>query len=165
MNDRIRFFLNWEEYFAAQEFLRRIRYPIAPEKILGGGLTLLAVLWNFFSGLTPFSAVPLAAGLAAMFGAPQLRRWASKRKWEREPLYQAEHTVSVSEEGIHFLMGRVESNLDWGYYQRMVESPGGFLLVCGHDAFNFFPKRAFGGESVINEFRALAAKKIRRHSQ
>ncbi len=59
-------------------------------------------------------------------------------------------------------MGHVESNLDWKYYQRMIESPDGFLLIYGDDSFNLFPKRAFAGEEMDHEFRALARKNLKR---
>ena len=85
-----------------------------------------------------------------------------KRKWEREPLYQTEHTLSFGEEGIFLQMGNIESNLSWQYYRSVLESPDGFLLISCDDAFNFFPKRAFDGEIVINEFRVLAQKKLKK---
>jgi len=162
MNLSIRFFLDWQDYFAAQEFFRDSRYSIAPEKVVGGVVMVTSALWFFIDELNLAATFGLALGLIIVFGAPVVRRWASKRKWRREPLYQTEHAVSFSDEGVRFLMGHVESNLDWLYYQRLVESPEGFLLISGDDAFNFFPKRAFGGESMINEFRRLAQKKLKK---
>ena len=58
-------------------------------------------------------------------------------------------------------MGIIESNLDWKYYQRLIEKPDGFLLVYGNDSFNLLPKRAFADETLIQEFRALASKKLK----
>jgi len=162
MNLSIRFFLNWQDYFGAQEFFRDHRYSVAPEKIIGGVVMVASAVWFFLDDLNLAATSGLALGLIIIFGAPRARRWASKRKWRREPLYQTEHAVSFSDEGVHFLMGHVESNLDWLYYQRLVESPEGFLLIYGDDAFNFFPKRAFDGESRINEFRRLAQKKLKK---
>jgi hypothetical protein len=57
-------------------------------------------------------------------------------------------------------MGHVESNLDWKYYQRMLESPDGFLLIYGDDTFNLLPKRAFANDEMINQFRTLAVSKL-----
>jgi YcxB-like protein len=156
----INFYLKWEEYFEAQEFFRRYRYNIAPEKVIGGVLMTLSALWFFLDDLSLFAIIGLVAGLIIILAAPHLRRWDSKRKWNREPLYQTQHTVSFNEEGIYFLMGRIESNLDWRYYQWMLESSDGFLLIYGNDSFNFFPKRAFAGEGTINEFRKLVTSKL-----
>jgi hypothetical protein len=58
-------------------------------------------------------------------------------------------------------MGHIESNLDWKYYQRVMEYPEGLLLVYGNDSFNLLPKRAFADEKLIGAFRALAQKKLK----
>ena len=100
-------------------------------------------------------------GLIVIFGVPLMRRWASKRKWNREPLYQTEHEIAFSDEGVYFRMGQIESNLVWHYYQRLVEGPDGFLLVYGNDSFNLLPKRAFTDDTLVQEFRALASKKLK----
>ncbi|MGE0132529.1 MAG: YcxB family protein [Blastocatellales bacterium] len=162
MSDQIRFFLNWQEYFGAQEFLRASRDLIAPEKVVGGLLAVSSALWYFFSDLNPAAYGGLALGLVIIFGVPAIRRWRAKHKWEREPLYHTEHTLSFSEEGIFLQMGNIESNLTWRYYRSVLESPDGFLLISGEDAFNFFPKRAFDSENMINQFRLLAWKNLNR---
>jgi hypothetical protein len=156
----INFLLEWDEYFAAQEYFRRRRYNIAPEKVVGGVLMTLSALWFFLDDLNLFAGIGLAAGIIIVFGAETFRRLISKHRWKREPLYRTEHAVSFSEDGVHFVMGRVESNLDWKYYQRMLESPEGFLLIYGNDSFNLFPKRAFANDEMIDAFRALAGKKL-----
>ena len=161
MSGQIRFFLNWKEYFAAQEFLRASSNSNAQEKIGGVLLIVASALLYLFSYpiLAAFGA--LALGLFISFGIPIVRRYALKRKWDREPLYHTEQTLSFSEEGIFLQMGKIESNLSWQYYSSVLESPDGFLLITSDDAFNFFPKRAFGGDDVIKEFHALAQKKLR----
>ncbi len=160
----INFFLNWNEYHAAQEFLRYSRSEVASEKVIGGLLLLASALWLFLDDLNLLAVIGLVIGLIVIFGLPAFRRWELRRKWEREPIYKTEHAVSFSKDGIHFLMGHVESNLDWGYYQQVIESPDGFLLVYGNDAFHYFPKRAFGGEQMINDFRKLATSKLARRT-
>jgi len=160
MSGQIHFFLNWNEYFDAREFLRASRNLIAPEKIIGGLIAVSSALWYFFSGLNPAAYGGLAIGLITIFGIPAIRRWRAKRKWECEPLYHTEHTLSFSEEGVQLQMGQIESSLNWQYYRSILESPDGFLLVSGEEAFNFFPKRAFGDELMIGEFRRLASSKL-----
>ncbi|MGH9934622.1 MAG: YcxB family protein, partial [Blastocatellia bacterium] len=119
-----------------------------------------SLLWYCFDDLNPAAFGGLALGLIAIFGVPVIRRWRAKRKWEREPLYHTEHSLSFGEEGIFLQMGHIESSLNWQYYRSVLESPDGFLLISGDDAFNFFPKRAFDGEKVINQFRTLATAKL-----
>ena len=162
MSGQIRFFLDWREYFAAREFLRASRTPVIPEKIGGGLLIAIGALLYFFSGLNLAAFGALALGLIVSFGIPAFRRQASKRKWEREPLYGMEQALSFGEEGIFLQMGPIESNLNWQYYRGALESPDGFLLISYNDAFNYIPKRAFDGEIVINEFRALTQKKLKK---
>lgn len=156
----INFYLNWGEYFAAQEFFRRVRYNVAPERVIGGVLMTLSSLWFFLDDLNLLAVIGLIAGLVIIYIAPLIRRLASKRKWEREPLFQKEHIVHFDEEGVDYVMGHVKSNLDWNYYRQMVETPEGFLLIYGDDSFNLLPKRAFADEQTIDFFRALASKKL-----
>jgi len=120
----------------------------------------ISALWFFLDKLNLLAIIGLASGMIIVFGLPLIRRWSWKRKWEREPLYRSEHEVSYGDEGIRYLMGHVESILDWKYYQRMLESPEGFLLIYGDNAFNFLPKRAFANDEKINQFRKLAAAKL-----
>jgi hypothetical protein len=161
MTQPINFFLQWEEYFAAQEFFRRRRQSIAPEWGWGGLLILLGLLLLFWAGLSLLAVDAVLIGLVIIFGVPIVRRWVSKRKWQREPLFQTEHEVAFSEDGVYFRMGHIESNLDWKYYQRVMEYPEGLLLVYGNDSFNLLPKRAFADEKLIGAFRALAQKKLK----
>ena len=167
LNDRmsINFYLNWEEYFAAQEFFRRNQGAPAPELFRGGALIVLGLVLYLTGDLARMAGVLVLLGLLVISGAPVLRKWASRRKWDREPLFQTEHKISARDEGIHFQMGRIESNLVWQYYQRILESPDGFLLIYGDDAFNYLPKRAFANEEMINNFRALASKKLNQHRE
>jgi hypothetical protein len=158
----IDFFLKWEEYFAAQEFFRRSRGGLSSESVFGLALFLLGLLLLFIDGAGLAAICALVLGLAVIFSAPLVRRLTSKIKWDREPLFQTQHKVAASDEGVYFQMGVIESNLDWRYYQRLLESPAGFLLVYGGDSFNFLPKRAFSGEEQIARFRALAARKLKR---
>ncbi len=156
----INFHLDWKDYFAAQEFFRRDRYSMPPERVIGGVLITFSALWFFIDDLNFLAIAGLALGLIIIFGASPIRRWAARKKWKREPLYRAEYEVSFNEDGVNFLIGQVESDLDWKYYQRLLESPEGFLLIYGKDSFNLLPKRAFPSQKSIGEFRALAAKKI-----
>jgi YcxB-like protein len=160
MRSSINFFLSWKEYFSAHEYFRFARYQLAPERVAGGLLMAISAFWFFLDHLNLLAVIGLAIGMIIVFGLPLIRRWSWKRKWEREPLYREQHEVSYSEEGIRYLMGHVESNLDWKYYQRMLESPDGFLLIYGDDAFNLLPKRAFANDEMINQFRKLAAAKL-----
>jgi len=161
MSLEVRFHLDWDEYYEAKEFLLRDRYPLAPEKIVGGALLVASALWFFLDSLNLYAILGLAAGLLVLFSAPLIRRWNTRRKWKREPFYAIEHVVSVSEDGIEYLMGQTKSSLNWLYYQRMIESPDGFLLIYGNDSFNLLPKRAFQNEETIGTFREIASKKLK----
>src|SRR5262245_4703956 len=107
----INFLLDREEYFAAQEFFLYNRSRLTPEYLQGGVLILVgAVLFSMGDhALLPASAMLL--GLGVIFFTPYVRRWAFRRKWDREPLFQTPHEVSASEDGVYFRMGIIESNL------------------------------------------------------
>lgn len=157
----IRFRLDWREYFAAREFFRATRYNMAPEHALGGLLVVASCFWFFLDKLNLRATAGLAAGLILIFAARPMRELATYLKWRGEPFFSAENTFTFTDEGVHFVMGRVESHLDWKYYQRFLESPDGFLFIYGEEAISLFPKRAFAGADEIDAFRALAKKKIR----
>lgn len=161
MAKSINFFLQWDEYFAAQEFFRRSRQSVAPEWLAGGVLLLVGVVMLFIEGMSLLAAVVLLVGVVVMAAASPLRRWTSKRKWQREPLYETEHEVEFRDDGVYFRMGVIESNLDWKYYQRVMESPNGLLMVYGNDSFNLLPKRAFANDQLLNEFRNLANRNLK----
>lgn len=155
----VRFSLNWQEYNDAQRFLLR-RDGLGQEKIFGITLLLLGALLWYAGGYGFYPLGAFAAGGALLFAPPLLRRLELKRKWAREPLHRTEHVVAFEEEGISYAQGCVASRLDWNYYQRMIESRDGFLLIYGDEIFSLIPKRAFADEPMMSEFRALASAKL-----
>jgi hypothetical protein len=157
-----RFSLSWEEYYTAWRFLKRRSSEYAPEKIAGATLVLMGIAIWMLGGHALFVIVGVCTGLAAIISVPMLYRLGLRHRWAREPLHGIEHQVSFSEEGIHYLQGPTESHLDWGFYERLIESEDGFLLICGEDVFSLIPKRAFASAEAINDFRALAEKKFQR---
>jgi hypothetical protein len=158
----INFQLEWSEYHAAAELLRHTRYLLAPERAIGGLVLIGSVAWFFIGDLDLRSAFTFTAGLAVIFGAPLFRRLARQQHWRTEPFYQAPTTFTFSEGGIHFVMGRVESSLDWKYYQRFLETPDAFIFVYAKKAISLFPKRAFADERQLAEFRDLVRQKLER---
>lgn len=156
----INFYLNWEEYFAAQEFFHYSQSGLTPEYFRGGVLIVFGAVLFSMGDLTHLAAGVMILGLVVIFCAPLVRRWISRHKWDREPLYRTEYKISANEEGVHFQMGKIESSLVWQYYQRFLESPDGFLLIYGGDAFNYLPKRAFASEVMIDQFRSLVTAQL-----
>jgi hypothetical protein len=156
---RVRFSLTWKEYYDAYRFLLRgQRVPV--DKIFGGALLLLGAALYLMERDLFYWLGACALGLALLCVPPLRRRLEFKRKWSREPLHQAEHIVAFEEEGISYVQGPVASRLDWNYYQRMIESREGFLLVYGDEIFSLIPKRAFADEQTMAQFRALTATKL-----
>lgn len=158
----IHFQLDWREYFAATEHLRANRYTIAPEKVLGGLLVLTSAV-VFFIGNLNLGTIPISiVGISVIFGARPLRRILTRLKWSAEPFYRSEAIFTFTDHEIHFVMGRVESRLDWKYYQGFLETPDSFIFVYAKKAISLFPKRAFADERQIAEFRNLVHKKLER---
>jgi YcxB-like protein len=96
-----------------------------------------------------------------VFSIPLFRQWRLKARWKRKPILQAEHRVSFSADGIHYLMNHVESELDWRYFLRWAETNEGFLLIREEDVFSLIPKRAFANRTAQDEFRRLLITKLR----
>src|SRR5262245_46947722 len=96
----INFFLKWEEYFAAQEFFHYSRAGLTPEYFRGGVLIVVGAFLFSIGNLTFIAVGSMILGLLIIFCAPLFRRWESRYKWNREPLYQTEHKVAASDEGI-----------------------------------------------------------------
>jgi hypothetical protein len=160
MSIDVRFFITWEEYYLAQQRLAPRYFGLTPEQYLGAALMLFgAFLWLAGSHIS-FSLGALAAGLGFLTKLSLFRRLELRRKWAREPLHRTEHLVSFDEQGINYTQSHVQSRLDWGYYQRILETGDGFLLICGEDVFSLIPKRAFANEQTISEFRKLATAKL-----
>ena len=156
----LNFFLQRDEYYAAMEFYRQQRTGLSTDKKVGGILILLgAASWIVLGNLALSIAMFVTGGAVAMLSHP-LRARAFRTRWEREPLFRSEQTLSFDEQGIAFRMGQIESNLPWTYYESWLESTAGFLLVYG-ETFNYFPKRVFSDEATLKRFREMVAKKIK----
>lgn len=158
----INFQLDWREYFAATETLRANRYTIAPEKVVGGLLITSGAAWFFIDNLNLLTIPIFTFGLAIIFGARPLRQFVTRLKWAGEPFYRSNATFTFVDQEIHFIIGRVESRLDWKYYQGFLETPDSFIFVYAKKAISLFPKRAFADDRQIAEFRNLVHKKLER---
>jgi YcxB-like protein len=156
----LNFFLQRDEYYAAMEFHRQQRAGLSTDKKVGGILILLGAASWIVLGNVALSVALFVTGISVALLSHPLRARAFRTRWEREPLFRSEQTISFDDQSIYFRMGRVESNLPWTYYESWLESGDGFLLMYG-DTFNFFPKRAFSDEAAVKRFREMIAKKIR----
>jgi hypothetical protein len=157
----LNFFLQRDEYYAAMEFYRLQRPGMSTDKKVGGILILLGAASWIVLGNLALSIALFITGVAVALLSHPLRAFAFRRRWERNPLFQAEQNLSFDEAGVYFKMGHVESNLPWTYYENWLESPDGFLLVYG-ETFNFFPKRTFTDPEAVETFRQLLNKQITR---
>jgi hypothetical protein len=160
----LNFFLQRDEYYAAMEFYRQQRPGLSTDKKVGGILILLGAASWIVLGNLPLSIALFFTGVAVALLSHPLRVLAFRQRWDREPLFRAEQTLSFDEQGIYFKMGYVCSNLPWTYYESWLESPDGFLLIYG-ETFNFFPKRTFTDAASIETFRQLLNKKITRRKR
>lgn len=156
----VRFYLTWQEYFTAERFLLRQRQLVAPEQLFGAALVLLALTLLIAVGFKWFEPLMVSAGVVLML-TPLIRKGGLRRRWQREPLLREEHVIAFSKSRIHYLMGEVESDLPWSYFEHWIESAEGFLLITGEDVFNLIPKRAFANAGEAGRFRALAASKLK----
>ena len=156
----LNFFLQRDEYYAAMEFFRQRRTGMSPDKAVGGILILLGAASWIVAGNLALSVALFVTGVAVALLSHPLRARAFRTRWEREPLFRAEQTLSFDEQSVGFRMGQFESNLPWTYYESWLENNEGFLLVYG-DTFNYFPNRAFSDEATLKRFREMIAKKIK----
>ena len=155
----LRFHLGWQEYFAAERLLLRHQHWLAPEQYLGLLLVVLGAMLRLIFGFHWYFPVVTGGGLLLLI-TPLWRRLGLKRRWQREPIQRAEHVVSFSPRGVHYVMGGVESNLIWMYFQHWLESANGFLLVSSQDVIYLIPKRAFADPAALDQFRTLLQSRL-----
>lgn len=156
----IKFNLDWREYYAAQRFLAAHRRRTPAERIIAPILAVAGIAAGLISGDLWIAGVAVAIAVIVLFAGPRLRRREIHKRFAREPFHRQEHAVSFDSDGVEYVQGRIVSRYPWNFYERVIESGDAFLLVCGEDAFNLIPKRAFDGNDSVDEFRRLATGKL-----
>jgi hypothetical protein len=88
-------------------------------------------------------------------------------KVEKDERLSSPVHYEVSDEQIVFRNQFAETRLDWGSFQKVVESQGHFLLLytVNKNAFQIIPKRAFGSPEDEQAFRDLLKAKIPDHQE
>jgi hypothetical protein len=157
----IRFQLQPEEYAAALEQFHQVRTPLPIERIVGWLVVAGSSFWFFLASLPPMAMAGFFGGLLLLFAGPPLRRWLRlshwRGRWRSEPFLHLENVVTFGEEKIDYLVGRVESHLEWKYYRYFLETPNAFLLVTSGLAISVFPRRAFASEEEWQALQRMAA--------
>lgn len=156
---RLNFFIDWKEYRDAERFVQREESLIQPDYLLGS-LLIVTSIFLWYSGLH-YIFIILASILGILYILTStFRGLGLRQRWKREPILNAEHNVDISEDGIHYVLDGIESNLSWNYYQRWIETPTSFLLIYGENVFNLFPKRSFRDDSALSYFRQIISKRL-----
>ncbi len=137
-----------------------MRAPLPIERIVGWLVVVGSSFWFFLASLPPPAIGGFFGGLLLLFVGPPLRRWLRLRhwrgRWRSEPFLCLENMVTFTEGKIDYLVGRVESHLEWKYYRYFLETPNAFLLVTSGLAISVFPKRAFASEEEWQALRRMA---------
>jgi hypothetical protein len=85
--------------------------------------------------------------------------WVVPRIWfRRDPKFQDEYQLRFDERGLYFNTRNMDSQIDWDFYQQVIEDGKFFLLVFGKNQFTVVPKRAFANAGEIERFRALVSR-------
>lgn len=119
------------------------------------GVTLFVVNgWRWWLAIL----IPVAiAEWSDVLHAHALQAWVS---FKRNPKFRTEYALTFRPEGIRFKTATIDSNLDWSYYDGVVEDSRLFLLRYGKSLYTVIPKSAFTNEGDMDRFRELARMKI-----
>jgi YcxB-like protein len=108
----------------------------------------------FGASLIILSAV-LALMLVAAFGViPHVA-------FRRQSKYHDEYSLTFTPEAIHFKTSHIDSELQWGLYNRALIDAHSIILYYGSDQFTVIPKRVFENAEQQAEFQRLISEKIR----
>lgn len=120
----------------------------------------LGVYCITFFGLHWWTVIWLPLAIMEWFDLLSLTRWRTKIEFQRNPKFREEYHLTFSRENIHFRTASIDSTLQWTHYERVIESPGLFLLMYGKGLYTLIPKRCFGSEDELNAFQTLLKEKI-----
>ncbi|MUG98173.1 YcxB family protein [Scytonema sp. UIC 10036] len=88
------------------------------------------------------------------------RNFVLSRTWNSQPGLKNEIRVEASEEALQINTELSESKMKWLIYTHWRETPNLFMVYQSNNCFNLFPKRAFGSDEQMNEFRELLRAKL-----
>ena len=80
--------------------------------------------------------------------------------FRREPKFRDEYSLTFSSDGIHFRTARIDSQLEWSLYTRVLVGAHSFVLYHGNNSFTVIPKRVFETAVQLAAFERLIKEKI-----
>lgn len=80
--------------------------------------------------------------------------------FRREAKFRDEYSLMFSSDGIHFRTAHIDSQLQWGLYNRALVDAHSFILYYGSRSFTVIPKRVFENAEQQATFERLISQKI-----
>jgi hypothetical protein len=163
--------------FTPQEMKRAIRcyWRYSPLKWWLGGILLIPLILTLypivFPGSSPSTQVPrdiqnptflmsfvqnvlpilIFIGLVVYIFVFQ-----TSRSFRKGTYFNQEMTYTFRDAGVHLATPRVQSEMKWEVFPRVVENRNGFVLFnMGKRSFNWFPKTGFASPESIDQCRNL----------
>jgi hypothetical protein len=129
---------------------------------LGGFVILNLGMAAIFSG--PVRWIFAALALVFPFIVFVMNPWQVARQVLKHERLRAETTWQVHEDGVTISTAFAENRMDWGTFQRVVETNAYFMLLytVNRRAFQLLPKRAFAAPEQEQSFRELLAARVGR---
>lgn len=115
-----------------------------------GAVTLAA-------GLILGEPVPLVWGVGMLALSAASFRYSPMMRFKANPRLGVEQEHTFSGTGISVRAGDEQGHLPWGFYQRVSETAGTYVLWRTKREGNFVPRGAFASPEDEARFRALAA--------
>jgi hypothetical protein len=151
------------EYGEFDEAIRRIKRGLF-QWVLPAALAVCipAAGWgSYVVARDPRNILGWAILMAGVFTATALLRLPRSivlRAWRRHPELAGPRTVAVEDGGILFTAGKVEKRMPWSELKQVIETPALLILEQEDGFLHILPKRIFGGDARLADFRKLTAK-------
>ena len=107
----------------------------AGSKVLGAGAVVVAALFAVML-LAAFTVIPFYS-------------------FRSQPKFRNDYSLVFSPEGIHFRTADIDSNLQWGLYDRALIDANSFILYYGNRQFTVIPKRVFESAEQLQTFEGM----------
>jgi hypothetical protein len=156
----VRFMNELRDHLEAQRLLYKQSFLSKCDKVVAVLLFGFGVYAVWATGLRWWTVILFPLAVVEWFNLLSLDSIRTRVWFRRNPKFREEYCLTFSPENIHFKTASIDSTLQWTNYERVVESPGLFLLMYGKGLFTLIPKRCFSSDEEINAFRALLKEKI-----
>ncbi|MHB1413838.1 MAG: YcxB family protein [Chloroflexota bacterium] len=160
---RLQFNYDEGEYISTVRayFVRTVRVRVdlllAVVALAYGGLA-----WLFYGFATAW-VLAIGAGLMLLAYVVYMTIVIPQTAFQRLPKLRDTFVMRFSEDGLRLKTERLDQEMPWNRYKRVLVSKTSYLLIYGPDQFTVIPKRAFRSPEQDTAFQDLLDRKVSRY--